>query len=156
MVIQRHLQSFVSFAAILLFAALGSAADAVNDEASSRARLEGAWEVQETAGRDTGVWTFEHKEGDVMHITYTLGNQKVIEFECTTKGKECEIKDSGKSAKSSMWFSGSQLVELETKGGEVVKRLFAVAPAGDSLEVAVIPIQPDGKTETLHFRRVQR
>lgn len=156
MVVQTRLQNSSIFLGVLLFAAFGSAADAVSDDASSRARLVGTWQVQESAGGDGGVWIFEHKDGDVMHVTYTLGSQKVIDFECTTKGKECEIKDSGKSAKSSMWFSGSQLVELETKGGEVVKRRFAVAPEGDLLEVEVIPIQPDGKTETLHFRRIQR
>ena len=55
-----------------------------------------------------------------------------------------------------MWFSGPKLVELVTKGRQVIKRRFAVAEAGDTLELEVIPIQPDGKTETIRLRRVQR
>jgi hypothetical protein len=55
-----------------------------------------------------------------------------------------------------MWFNGDKLVELETKGREVVKRSFAVPQQGDTLEVEVIPIVPEGRTETLHFARAQR
>jgi hypothetical protein len=55
-----------------------------------------------------------------------------------------------------MWFNGPKLVELETKGKEVVKRRFAVAGEGDTLEIEVIPIEPAGKTETLRFRRLQK
>ena len=91
----------------------------------------------------------------MVRVTYMLGDRKVMDFECSTQGKECEIKDSGKSAKVSLWYNGPTLVELETKGNEVVKRRFAAAPQ-DSLSVEVIPVQPDGKTETVHFRRSQK
>lgn len=151
MLIEMHLGKMFNLTVVLLLATL-TAAGAPGDDASARAKLAGTWQPQESAA--TGVWTFEHKEGNVIHVTYSLGNQKVMDFECSTTGKDCEVKDAGKSAKASMWYSGSKLVELETKGAEVVKRRFAVAPEGDSLEVEVIPIQPDGKTETLHFRRL--
>ena len=51
-------------------------------------------------------------------------------------------------------FNGSKLVLLETRGDQVVKRLFATAQTGDILDLDVIPMTPDGKTETLHFQRV--
>jgi hypothetical protein len=126
------------------------------DDDSARTKLVGTWQPQESSNKDSGIWTLQSKGVDVLRVTSSLGDQKMADFECSTKGRECDMKDSGKSAKVSMWFSGSKLVELETRGQEVVKRLFSVAPLGDILEIEIIPIQPDGKTETLRFRRIQR
>jgi len=140
----------VSFA-ILLFAT-----SAVGDDGSARAKLIGRWKPQESAAKEAGVWTLEAKNGDILRVTHSLGDQKLSELECSTTGRECEIKDSGKTAKVSMWFNGAKLVELETKGREVVKRRFAVAKQGDTLEVEIIPIVPEGRPETLRFARTQR
>jgi hypothetical protein len=137
--------SLLAFGAVLLMA----------DDSSARARLVGAWQPQDSTAKDAGVWTLERKGDEVMHISYSVGDQKMIEFECGTTGKECKVKDSGKSATVSLWFNGSRLVALETRGQEVLKRRFAVGD-GDSLEVEVIPIQPDGKSEKVVFRRIQK
>ena len=125
------------------------------DDTSARAKLDGAWQPQDPAQSDAGLWILQTK-GDTLQVTHSLGDKKLIEFECPTTGSECQVKDSGKNAKVSMWFNGPKLVELETEGKDVVKRRFAVAESGDSLELEVIPIQPDGKTETLRFRRVHQ
>jgi hypothetical protein len=125
------------------------------DDASPRDRLVGAWQPQDSGAKDAGVWTLAQKTGDVMHITYSVGDEKVLEFDCATTGKECKIKDSGKSATVSLWFNGNRLVALETRGPEVVKRRFAAAD-GDSLEVEMIPISPDGKTEKVVFHRIHK
>ena len=137
---------------LLFFGALHLRAD---DNTSARAQLIGAWQPKDPAVKDAGVWTFERKGGDVIHITYAVGDQKTVEMECETTGKDCKVKDTGKSAKVSMWFSGRNLVSLETRGDEIVKRRFGVGD-GDSLEVEIIPIQPDGKKETVEFRRVKQ
>jgi len=137
--------SLLTFGPVLLMA----------DDSSARARLVGAWQPQDSTAKDAGVWTLERKGDEVMHISYSVGDQKMIEFECGTTGKECKVKDSGKSATVSLWFNGSRLVALETRGQEVLKRRFAVGD-GDSLEVEVIPIQPDGKSEKVVFRRIQK
>lgn len=121
----------------------------------ARAKLMGSWQPDEPSSQGGGVWTLERKDGDILRLTYMQGDQKVTEFECNTTGQECQVKDSGKSAKVSMWFSGSTLVELETRGSEVFKRQFAISPQGDNLEVEVIPIEPAGKPETFHLRRKQ-
>lgn len=81
--------------------------------------------------------------------------RKVAEFECGTEGSECAIKDTGRHAKVSMWFNGSKLVVLETRGDRIVKRRFGVSGKEDTLEPEIIPIMPAGKTETLRFRRVR-
>lgn len=137
---------------LLSFGALQLAAE---DNTSARAELIGAWQPKDTAAKDVGVWTFVNKGPDVIHITYAVGDQKMVELECQTTGKDCKVKDTGKSAKVSMWYSGRNLVSLETRGDEIVKRRFDVED-GDSLAVETIPIQPNGKTEKTEFRRVKQ
>ncbi len=119
------------------------------------AKLMGAWQSQggtDNAGRAT--WLLEAK-GDAVHVTYLEGNQKLAEFECDTSGRECAAKDSGHPAKISLWFNGPTLVELETKGPEIVKRRFAVAGTGEEMDVELIPVVSKSKAETVHFKRTK-
>jgi len=118
------------------------------DDRADRARLSGRWQTE------SDVWSLDNK-GDAMHVTHSNGSQTIAEFECNTLGSECEVKDSGKSAKVSLWYSGPKLVVLETKGSEVVKRRFS-APQPDMLDMEVIRVVPEGKPETLHLKRVQK
>jgi hypothetical protein len=141
---------------ITMFALVALAMIAAADNFSDREKLLGSWQPQQTSAKEAGAWMIESKGADVWHITHSVGDQKLLEFECSTMGRDCEAKESGKPAKVSMWFNGPKLVELETKGKEVVKRRFAVAGEGDTLEIEVIPIEPAGKTETLRFRRLQK
>jgi hypothetical protein len=122
---------------------------------TDRAKLMGAWESQGGGDHESRVtWLLEAK-GDAMHITCLQGTQKLAEFECDTNGKECATKVSGHTAKVSLWFNGPKLVELETKGSEVVKRRFAIAGAGEEMDVEIIPIVSDSKAETVHFKRAR-
>lgn len=133
-----------------LFAATAWAGDSAD-----HSKLGGAWQVQGEARKGpASVWVLEEK-GDAIHVTYSQGDQKLSEFECNALGRECEIKDSGRQAKVSMWFSGPKLVELETKGSEVVKRRFALSGQGDTMELEVIPIVPVGRSETKLLKRIQ-
>lgn len=137
---------------VLLVSVLLLSSGALADDASARAKLNGMWK-DDAGGKDAGVWTLEGK-GDAVKVTYSLGDRKLTEFECGTTGRECEMKDSGRSAKVSVWFNGPKLVALETKGSEVIKRRFGVGSQDNTLELEVIPIVPQGKAETLHFTRV--
>jgi hypothetical protein len=119
------------------------------------AKLMGAWESQ--GGTDnTGkvTWLLEAK-GGAVHVTYSQGSQKLAEFECDTSGRECPAKDAGRSAKISLYFNGPTLIELETKGQEVVKRRFAVAGTGEEMDVELIPVVSKSKAETVHFKRTK-
>ena len=115
-----------------------------------RAKLMGGWESQ----TGTDHWMFEAK-GDAVHVTYLQGDKKLAEFECDTDGKDCVTKVAGHSAKVSLWFNGPKLVELETRGSEVVKRRFAIAGAGEEMDLEIIPIASDAKAETVHFKRAR-
>jgi hypothetical protein len=82
-----------------------------------------------------------------MHITHVALDQTSTQYECATSGRECDFATSGKPGKVSLWFNGAKLVQLETRGPEVVKRRFLVKD--NHLEMEVIPISPGGKTETI-------
>ena len=75
----------------------------------------------------------------MFHVTNSLGEKKIAEYACNL-GKECEVKDAGRKVKVTLYFNGPNLVMLETKGEEVVKKRFGVTEKGDTLELEVIPI----------------
>ena len=138
---------------VILLLFLGAVALA--DDRSDRLRLIGSWELQGAAENSpASSWTFL-AAGNSIRVTQLDGNNKIAEFACGTEGTPCEIKTAGKKAMVSMWFNGPLLVEMETKGSDVVKRRFKILPQGDIMEMEVIPIVPSGKTETFQFKRAQ-
>jgi hypothetical protein len=139
---------------VILFAlAIVPALALVADDSSDRANLAGTWQLTGGSDKDAGaVWTLEAK-GDSIRIAQSLNNQEVSSFECKVGGPECPIKDAGRNAKVSLWFNGPKLVQMETRGSEVVKRLYSAS--GDTLSVELIPIVPDGKPQTLTLKRVK-
>jgi len=142
----------MSLTSVLL---LSVCAAALADDQSDRQKLIGSWELQSPAESTPGIsWTFL-ATGHSMRVKQLAGGNKIADFECETEGTPCEIKTGGKKATVSLWFNGAMLVEMETKGTEVVKRRFEILPASDSMEMEVIPIVPSGKTETFGFKRAQ-
>jgi hypothetical protein len=118
--------------------------------ADQRDKLIGKW--QPAGAKDEGEsWALE-TVGDALRISHSV-KQKTEAIECNIMGKDCEVKLGGHKAKVSMWFNGDMLVEMETRGAEVVKRRFKVA-GDDTMKMEVMPIVPEGKTETLEFKRV--
>jgi hypothetical protein len=120
---------------------------ALAEDSAERAKLAGTWQ-----GEANAVWILE-SQGDAFHITNSQGDKKIVEFACTL-GKECEAKDAGRKVKVTLFYNGPKLVVLKTRGEEVVKLRFGAAEAGDTLELEVIPVSPNGKTETTHFKRL--
>ena len=53
-----------------------------------------------------------------------------------------------------MYFNGPTLVQLETVGSDVIKRQFTVREQPDIMELEVIPIIGNAKSETLHLKRI--
>jgi len=120
---------------------------------SGRDRLMGTWQQNEGNGESKFTWTLESLGGPI-HVTNSNGTQTIAEFKCNTMGKECAGKDAGRSSKVSLWFNGPKLVELETRGTQVVKRRFSITGDGDTMDLETIPIVPTGKSEITHFRPV--
>lgn len=136
-----------------ILCALLLAGSAFADDESRRSGLMGKWQQSDGNEEARSTWTFEGS-GDSIHVANANGTQTVAEFECNTLGKECAIRDAGRSSKVSMWFNGAKLVELETRGNQVVKRRFSIAGTGDTMDVETIPIVPAGQGETTHFKRI--
>jgi hypothetical protein len=143
----------MSFRSLYLIAFTGAflGSIAFADDATERAKLNGTWQSQGGSAA-IAVWTLDG-QGDVFHITNSLGDKKIAEFACNL-GKECEVKDAGRKIKVTLFFNGPKLVLLKTRGEEVVKLRFGSVETGDALDLEVIPVSPDGKTETLHLKRL--
>ncbi len=123
------------------------------DDASARAQLIGAWQQQDDSGKGISLWVVETKANS-LHITNSQGDQKLSEIDCKPTGAECEGTASGKKTKVSMYFNGPTLVQLETVGSDVIKRQFTVREQPDILEIDVMPIIGNAKSETLHLKRM--
>jgi hypothetical protein len=139
--------SIVTLSALLL------AGSALADDDSGRARLMGRWQQSDENGQTKSTWALESL-GGAIHVTSSNGTQTLEEFKCNTVGKECAGKDAGRPSKVSLWFNGPKLVELETRGTQVLKRRFSISGDGDTMDLETIPIVPTGKSEITHFRRV--
>lgn len=119
---------------------------------TERAKLNGSWQAKEQ-GATQAVWTIQ-PQGENMRVTSSEGDRTVAEFVCQL-AKQCDAKDAGKKVKVMFYFNGAKLVMMETRGEEVVKRLFGPGDAADALDVEMIPVAPAGKSETTHYTRVQ-
>jgi hypothetical protein len=126
---------------------------ALADVYELRDKLLGSWHVEAAGTKEASTWVLQ-ASGEGLHVANTSGAKTVVDFECKM-AQECDIKDSGKRAKVTMYFNGANLVETETIGSRVLKRRFAVTGDGNTMELELIPIEPQGKTETVVFKRVQ-
>jgi hypothetical protein len=145
---------------VTVFLALLSGVAALGSDQSDREKLIGSWEL---AGAPldslSSYWTFS-EQGESIRVTQQEGTTKVANFQCHTDGASCDVKVSGKRAMVSLWFNGAKLVELETKGSEVLKRRFEIISQGDGagevMEMELIPIVPAEKTEIFRYKRLQQ
>jgi hypothetical protein len=135
---------WMAFLVLTLSAALAQDAD-------DRPDLTGKWQI-DPARSDGGngvTLSIEAKEDSVHYVQDTRGEN--AEFNCTIDGKECPMTDGGHKAKISVWYNGPSLVMMETRGNSVVKRKLTLT--GTSLEMEVVPIVPQGKTDKLVFTK---
>jgi hypothetical protein len=139
------LAAFTAIAAL----ATPARADATTDIGTERASLIGSW-VQNGG---PAAWVIDSRP-DGLHVTQVEGSAPVADFQCNTDGQSCEIKIGGHKATVSMYYNGPALVQLETKGNQVVKRRFEILPSG-AMKVEVTPMSATStiRTEELEFER---
>jgi hypothetical protein len=133
----------IGLALVLLWPVTAAAGD------DSAKKLAGTWEAKDNPAH---TWTFE-QTGKGMHIVEVDNRKTVTDYVCNTSGRDCDIEREGRGAKVSLWYNGSALVEMMTEGSHVAKRRYAPASEGTALEVEVIPIVPEGRTEKLALLR---
>lgn len=123
------------------------------DDVSDRAKLLGSWQRQDDSGREVSVWVLEMK-GEALHITVSVGDRKVSEFECSPKGAECEGTVKGVKASVRMYYDGPTLVQFETRGEDVTRRRLTATGQPGMMEIDVTPIVGTDTAETLHLKRI--
>src|SRR3954451_9767483 len=131
------------FTSSFVIGMLALAIPAAAGDLEQRQKLAGAWE---DGGAAPKTWVLE-ETSENMRITESANGEKLVEYECNTLGKECEVKELGKHAKVSMWFNGPKLVAMEVRGNDVLKRRFQASEDGAGMKIEVIPIAPAGKIE---------
>ena len=148
-------RTFMPYTRLTASAALLLCAPMLADDVSDRAKLLGTWQQQDNSAKAAAIWVLEMK-GMALHITESLGDQKVTEFACPPKGADCEGTVEGKKAVVSMYYDGPALVQFETQGSDVTRRRFTVTGQPDVMEIDVMPIVGVAdKAETLHLKRIK-
>jgi hypothetical protein len=139
----------IAMYAFAVFTALSPLAGvAAADQKSDRGRLVGSW-VQ---NRGTNAWVFKATDNG-LHVTQFEKSKPVADFQCETSGQNCEVKISGHKATVSMYYNGSELVQLEKKGDETVERRFSILSSGNSMKVEVTPMTGQLRTQEEEFER---
>jgi hypothetical protein len=115
----------------------------------SAKKLTGTWEAKDNPAH---TWTFDQTDKGI-HVIESDNGQTIADYVCNTSGRDCNIKREGHDRKVALWFNGPKLVEMVSEGSHVVKRRYAPASEGTTLEVEVIPIVPEGRTEKLALLR---
>lgn len=137
---------------IVVIGALAVAACALASDMDQRAKLTGSWQIQTTAVKEASAYTLQPLD-DGMRISGTGEGKVIVDVNCKM-AQECKIKDEGHNATATMYFNGPKLVENVTLGSRVIRKRYSVMDDGNTMQLEVIPIEPDGKTEVILFKRV--
>lgn len=131
-------------AAVLFASALPFSVSAGTDDVS----YAGTWQMEDKSSEMVVEQT-----GDDVHVTEQRGGKILSEYTCKSNGRDCSLKEEGKKATVSVYFNGSKMIEIRTRGNVVLKRRFGLKNDGKTLEVELMPIAPPGKTETFLYAK---
>ena len=99
----------------------------------------------------SATWVIEEGDNSIHISQAENGKSKKTELQCTTDGKECKFPG---DRRDSFWFSGSMLVDMETKNDHVIRYRMKISEDGKTLTVEVTPIVPQSdKIDTLVFQK---
>jgi len=130
-----------------LFAALSNAQQ-------NKPNLSGKWQLNTGkselhSGIPYAVNLAIDQKGSAIHVVRTArtsaGKDTVTEFNCTTDGKDCDVK----GAKISLWYDGASLVEMDIAGESVTKSSMTLSDDGKTISIDVNHISPSGDREKL-------
>src|SRR5262249_51534513 len=135
----RHFAS--CWGCLLLLSCTLAGQDRTKPDLSGTWRLNAAESEIHTGRWTTATWVISEKDRNI-HITTTETGKddRKIDLECTTDGKECPI--SGEKMKASFWYNGPMLVEFETRGDNATRYQMKLSPDGNGLTVAVTYMVP--------------
>jgi len=126
--------------------------------AQDRPNLSGTWQFDSSKSElhtvkvGGATWVINEDDNTIQITESEDGATKKIDFKCTTDGKECKI--TGAKAKASFWYNGPMLVEMETKGDNVVRYRMKLSDDGKTLTVDTTSIVPQStQDDILVFRK---
>jgi hypothetical protein len=123
-------------------AAFGQASNAPPD-------ISGSW-VNTANGANKMVLT--EKDGKLRVQEFNGGDKPAADYLCALDGRECAVKEDGRSEKVMVYFNGPKLVEIKERGNDTVKRRFTLSADGKTLEVEMVPLSGEQKPEKLTFQ----
>jgi hypothetical protein len=126
------------------------AATAWGQSHPERQQLLGSWQVEDGGNHET--WVLEN-DGEMLRIARSEDGKVTFDLKCKPNGTDCASSDEGKKVKVSMYFNGSNLVQLETRDSYVTTRTFALDGKPDQMKIDVNPVTGPGKPYTLKLAR---
>jgi hypothetical protein len=133
--------------------------------ASNQPNFSGTWKLDpaRSPGVNGATITLNIKD-EAGKISYerlmkqTDGKQMEVRFMCSPGGSQCDFDENGHKAKVSLWYDGSALMILKTKGPKqdaTTERKLELSPDGNTLKVQFtnLDLDKDSKPETLVFTK---
>jgi hypothetical protein len=124
----------------------------------SKPNLTGKWQVNPTKSEihstqpSAASLTIEQK-GPSIHVVKTMksgSKENVVEFNCTTDGKECTAGPN----KISLWYDGKSLVEMDVAGENASKSTMTMDDGGKSLSIVVVYYSPQSEGDKLVLEKM--
>ena len=116
----------------------------------SKPDFSGKWQSADSSGKAVTL-AIEQKNGSIHMVrkSQSGGKESVIEFNCTTDGKDCEAA----GTKVSLWYDGTSLVEMDVSDASVsTTKLTLDTPT--SMSVAVTWMSPKADKENFVLRKM--
>jgi hypothetical protein len=122
-------------------------------DSQDRPDLNGVWRLEPSQCElhshvpDQLTWQIEQTD-DAIHLVQRSGDKAGGEWRCGTNGKDCKVKDEGRSAVLNFYYNGAVLVELESEGSNrdnVTKKRISLSKDGSHMNVEIIHVMPTGR-----------
>lgn len=106
------------------------------------------------SGKASAVSLTIDQKGTSVHIVKTMragdGKESVLEFTCTTDGKDCE----SKGIKVSLWYDGASLVEMDVSDDLISKTSMTLGEKAKTIGVTVTYISPKAEDDRIVLNKI--
>jgi len=145
-------------AGISFMCVFGLLAAAANGQ-QSKPNLSGKWQAnaeksQLHSGNASALSLSIEQKGASIHVVKTTkaanGKESVVEFTCTTDGKDCDAK----GVKVYLWYEGDSLVEMDVNGALVIRTSMTLGADANSISAIVTYISPKAEGDKFVLEKI--